>query len=203
MMEGVLMNYFSHDTGAANDPKIEALRVECKGGAVDAYWVILETIYRDEEPYDLPGNPSALKALAHKLTTSVTTLVKWIDKMVELGLFHIVVENENHGKGLYSERCEKTISDYQKIRETARQNGKKGGRKPRGNQSANRVGTKGVSKPLANKRKENIKEINKEKTAVGSAAAIAAPPACPKCGAKLFHCQTGEDRCLECGEVFR
>lgn len=195
------MDWFKHDTNAASDPKIDALRVLYKGGAVDCYNVILETIYRDEQPYDLLGNQSAMRALAHKLSASVGTVAKWVEGMVDLGLFHIVVENDKHGKGLWSERCEREIIKYQLKSETARQNGKKGGRKPNRNQSATDSLSKREAIRIDKNRKKEKEE--KERTAVGSAAAIAAPPACPKCGGRLFHAGTGEDRCLECGEVFR
>lgn len=195
------MDWFKHDTDAASDPKIDALRVLYKGGAVDCYNVILETIYRDEQPYDLLGNQSALRALAHKLLTTVGTVSKWVDGMVDLGLFHIVVENEEHGKGLWSDRCEREIAKYRLKSEIARQNGKKGGRKPKGNQSAtdSQSGCKAIR--IDKNRKEKEKE--KERQSVGAAAAVAAPPSCPACGARLFHASTGEDRCLSCGKVYR
>lgn len=39
------------------------------------------------------------------------------------------------------------------------------------------------------------------RAAVGSAAADAAPPTCPKCGSNLFKTGTGQWRCNPCGEV--
>ena len=42
------MKYFDHDVEAYKDDKIVLLRRECGGAAIDAYWTLLELIYREE-----------------------------------------------------------------------------------------------------------------------------------------------------------
>lgn len=44
------MLYFDHDTAAMGDPKLSELCIEHGPGAVAAYWVALEQIYREETP---------------------------------------------------------------------------------------------------------------------------------------------------------
>lgn len=207
------MEYFNHDTMAGGDDKIIALRLECGGAAVDAYWVILEQLYRDETPLVLLGNQHVTRSVCHRLATDEKTLETWISTMLEIGLLEIAVENSN---AVHSPRATKNIEEYRKKAETARQNGKKGGRKPKEKPKANRRGNPDVTdaetQSQANKIKEN-KSIDTHKgyqilTATGVAAAVeTAPPAavskCPLCDEKLFkNTQTGKLTCPCCGDTF-
>ena len=70
------MEYFNHDSAAGGDDKIIALRLECGGAAVDAYWVVLEQIYRDETALDIFGNQHVLRSVCHRLATDAETLKK-------------------------------------------------------------------------------------------------------------------------------
>ena len=42
------MQYFDHSTAATSDSKITELCIEHGPGAVAAFWVVVEQIYRDE-----------------------------------------------------------------------------------------------------------------------------------------------------------
>lgn len=172
------MRYFDHDTSAADDDKIMALRMDCGGAAVDAYWAVLEKIYRDESPLVLSENLPGTKALTHRLCVGFEQLKTWCMSMVDVGL---LVEKREHedalGLGenddehvviLTSERAMDNITAYNEKRETARQNGKKGGRKPTGNQQGtdpdskrNQGANQAQTEPLAKeKEKESIKETS-------------------------------------------
>ena len=172
------MRYFDHDTSASDDDKIMALRIDCGGAAVDAYWAVLEKIYRDESPLVLSENQPGTKALTHRLCVGFDQLKTWCMEMVDVGLLvekdewedalGLGENDEEHVIILTSERAIDNINSYNEKRETARQNGKRGGRKPTSNQQQ----TKTVSKknqganqtqtePLAKeKEKEKEKEIN-------------------------------------------
>lgn len=206
------VQYFEHDTMAGGDDKIIALRLEHGGAAVDAYWTILEQIYRDESALVLFGNRHANRTLAHRLSTDEETLEKWVSTMVEVGLLE---QDESDPNALISRRAAENIAKYREKCETARQNGKKGGRKPSakptGNQGANRT----LTERQANKRKENKgigshKENQIPTASDGAAAVETAPPQriadsphCPLCDAKLYkNTQTGRLTCPACCETF-
>ena len=207
------MEYFNHDTTAGGDDKIIALRLECGGAAVDAYWVILEQLYRDETPLVIFGNQHVTRSVCHRLATDSETLKTWILAMIEIGLLETTVENPD---AIHSPRATENINAYKLKAETARQNGKKGGRKPKEkpskNQSGNPSGTNAETKAKANKIKEN-KSIDTHKgyqiltTSGGAAAVKTAPPAavssCPLCDVPLFkNTQTGKWTCPHCGDTF-
>ena len=59
------MEYFNHDTGAASDVAISGLRLQLGGAAVDAYWTLLELIYRDEEDLHFYNNPTLTRVVSH------------------------------------------------------------------------------------------------------------------------------------------
>lgn len=166
------MLYFSHDTSAANDSRIEALRITQGGAAVDAYWVLLEMMYKDEKPVPLFEETNSVIALvSHRLLTDEKTLATWVNAMLALGLFKRNVEN------IFSERAMETIAAYHRKAETARQNGKKGGRKPKSKPKANPA----ESESKANK-KEITKVISIEEAASEAAASSKKKRArCPHC----------------------
>lgn len=148
------MQYFNHDTSAGDDPKIVALRLEHGGAAVDAYWCIVELVYRDESPLVFFGNRLGTKAVSHRLCTDEKQLEEWVQTMLDLGLLKRCGED---GNSLTSDRIDENMSDFVRKAEIARQNGKKGGRKTKRKPSANPAGTQSVSdeKPRAKLIKEN------------------------------------------------
>lgn len=209
------MKYFDHDTTAGGDDKIISLRLECGGAAVDAYWVILEQLYRDETPLDILGNQHVNRSVCHRLATDSETLKTWIFAMLEIGLLEKAVENDT---SIHSPRATENIKAYRDKCETARQNGKKGGRKPtkkpKANQDGNQTLTDAETKGQANKRKEK-KDIGSHKDylissydAPVAAAASAAPNApkktlCPLCELPVWkNTQTGKWYCENCREDY-
>lgn len=214
------MLYFEHDTGAMNDPKLAQLCIEEGAGAVAAYWVILEQIYRNETGLvvfeNQAGNRPLTKVVSHWLSVDTETLEKWISAMLEIGLLETDVENPG---AVTSRRAMENVQAYKDKRETARQNGKRGGRKPsrkpKQNQAGNQGQNQGETEPLANKRKEKGLGFDKQNLNLNAcsvaAAADAAPqqaakprnPPCPLCGGKLFrNPQTGKWDCSTCFEAF-
>lgn len=109
------MRYFDHDTDASSDDKINALRFFHGGAAVDAYWCIIERIYKDEEP--LAVNDFNLASLAMRLNASIADVQTWIDAILEVGLL-------DHTDGLISDRIWANINAYHDKREQAVARGK-------------------------------------------------------------------------------
>lgn len=211
------MEYFNHDTTAGGDDKIIALRLECGGAAVDAYWVILEQIYRDETELDFFGNQHLTRSVCHRLATDEKTLKTWISSMLEIGLLE---SNEKNGGAVYSERAFSNIQAYKLKVETARQNGKKGGRKPtkkpKENQSQNRKETDAKTDVKANKIKENkdfgLHKVNQKSFTESAATAASAAslsdekqaaPHCPMCDSLLrFDARKSTWNCYGCNDTF-
>ncbi len=129
------MHYFDHDTSASGDDKIIALRLECGGAAVDAYWSILEMIYDSEGPLDLSDKRPLTQSLSHRLAVGVPTLKNWVHEMVSLGLLD-TTSDDGSEECITSERAMKRISEYQRRLEKNRENGRKGGQKSRRKPSA-------------------------------------------------------------------
>lgn len=202
------MIYFDHDTGAMGDPKMTELCIECGPGAIAAYWCILEQIYRDETPLVLfgnqGGNRTLTKVVSHWLCIDSETLESWVSAMLDIGLLET---DENDPNAVTSKRAMSNIEAYKAKRETARQNGKKGGRRTQRKPNANQTLTESVSGRKANKRKEKVLVTHKglpNTAASGDAAAAgAAPPAaCPKCGSPLSATSVSStgwwcDACME------
>ena len=139
------MRYFDHDTDASFDSKISALRFFHGGAAVDAYWCLVECIYKDEKPFEVDDFNAA--SLAMKLNASLADVQKWIDGIVEVGLLR-----QGDG-GLTSDRIEKNIRSYHERSKRAKENGAKGGKAKASKRLAK--AKQPLSKGLANKRKEN------------------------------------------------
>lgn len=184
------MQYFDHSTTAASDDKVLALRLECGGAAVDAYWAILEQIHRDETPLVFFGNQHVTKSVSHRLCTTEKQLEEWVSRMLEIGLLSRDVENHD---AITSKRAAKNIESYQEKRETARQNGKKGGRKPTRKPKANQAGseqeTNAETGRKANKTKQRYGLPNGNPIPSGEGGADAGEPAPPppvcSCGAAM------------------
>lgn len=205
------MQYFDHSSTAGSDDKIIALRLECGGAAVDAYWVVLEQIYRDETELDIFGNQHVKRSVCHRLNIDEKTLETWISSMLEIGLLFRTGEN---GESVMSQRAEENITAYKQRCETARQNGKKGGRKPTRKPTAkpngNQTLTDAETDRETNKTKQNkgigLDELNQIPTASdgadaeGSAPTAAKAPQCPQCGGPLrLDAKRGEFSCAACG----
>lgn len=119
------MRYFDHDTTACSDSRLMALRLEHGSAAIDLYWTLLERMYADETELNLSGSNLETKSLTWLVSITQEQLESYVLTMLELGLFEGDIEH------LYSERAMANITAYQQRRETARQNGKLGGRKPK------------------------------------------------------------------------
>ena len=134
------MRYFDHDTQAADDDRVMALRLRHGGAAVDCYWTLLEKMYRDERPVNLFGSDGETnvetESVSHRLCIGVETLKEYVSTMLQIGLF------DGDMGCITSERALRNIEGYRARAETARQNGKKGGRKPTKKPKPNRVGSK-------------------------------------------------------------
>lgn len=207
------MRYFDHDTDASNDEKIQALRLEHGGAAVDAYWTIVEQIYREEAPLVFFGNRLGTNSLSHRLCIDVETLQKWVLTMVELGLIERCGDD---GNTLFSERMGESIERYRKKSETARENGKKGGRKP-GAKTKQKPSRKPTGNPVGTEelsgRKANNIGFIKKPIYRGEGAENAAPPSpsdeissvpcCPLCDVPVsLDLSSGGFKCTNCGDTF-
>lgn len=128
------MIYFNHDTSASIDDGIMALRLECGGAAVDAYWAIIEKMYRDEASFVFDGRMPETKAFLYRMCLTADELKGYIDEMVGIGLLECI-DGDN---GIYgSERVMETVSEYQKKSGNARSNGSRGGRPRKTNAETN------------------------------------------------------------------
>ena len=165
------MLYFDHDTSAGDDDKIVVLRDEHGGAAVDAYWTVLERIYREETDLVFGKNQVQTKALTRRLGLGFDELQTFVNAFFDIGLFDDAATDEQHAEGicvLHSKRASENIAAYNERKETARKNGSKGGRKPK----ANRTLTKSVSdrKPTANQDltqpKANKRKVKEKKRSV-------------------------------------
>ena len=186
------MDYFPHDTRAMGDDKLLALRLIDGLEAVAVYWAVLEKIYADEKPFILSETNVGCMSVSYMCGIGFEELTKMVFHMVDLGLFE---RDENDGNAIYSERATRQIEAIEKKRETARQNGKNGGRKPVRKPTKTNVGSKSVASENQDSRNLNIKGIGSYKKnqipdsgSVGADAAEAAPPSppkCPLCGTEL------------------
>ncbi|MEG0758394.1 MAG: DUF4373 domain-containing protein, partial [Raoultibacter sp.] len=180
------MQYFDHSTDAASDPKIMALRLECGGSAVDAYWFLIERIHRDEKPICLT-DASAMRVYCHALCTDLDMLEKWCEHMISVGL----LATANDGTELVSERAASNIEKYHAKRESARSSAKSRW----SNADAKPPNKRTQSKGNANKTKQNkTKGSNASKDCITNPSAsdgavavektapsAARKPVCPQC----------------------
>lgn len=151
------MQYFSHDTSAHKDEKIMLLRRRHGGAAVDAYWTILEIMYRDETQMKPTQNPIGFESVSMFLQCSVEELEKWVETMCSLGLLDCA-EDEDGGYAIFSHRAMKNIEGYQDRVEKNRENGGKGGR-PKKNAGENHAKTE--KNPVGS---ESVNEKNQSET---------------------------------------
>lgn len=155
------MLYFDHDTSAYSDDRIISLRLECGGAAVDAYWTIIEKIYREESGLPTDGSQPATKTLAHQLCTDGDTLDGWMRCMVEVGLLDRIADPDTGEEVLMSDRIRSNIAKYQEKCETARRNGGKRRAKTDGKADRNRSASASAADG-GEKEKEKEKEKETE-----------------------------------------
>lgn len=155
------MRYFSHDTNALSDELILQLRLEHGLEAVAVYWAILEYIYGEEKPLAFGKDHPATKALLYRLGISYELAENYLNFMLDLGLLLSRKYRDANYYLISSLRAEEAIEAYRNRAETARQNGKKGGR-PK-NQTGNPEKTQSVSslEPRANQSEKLNKNKNK------------------------------------------
>ena len=211
------MRYFDHDTTAASDDLIMALRLEHGGAAVDCYWAVIEQIYRDEGPVAIDEKRPETKALSVRLAIAYQELEKYVNTMISYGLLCIAETGEEDCLHVTSERAEENILAYQEKCKKARLNGAKGGkkstRKANANRTAKRTLTKSGSDGRAKKRKgieylygtqiPNAKDVaDAEKSAPPSAQCDSKVPVCPLCASPVkFDAKGMTWRCGICGDV--
>ena len=117
------MKYFDHDVESYKDDKIMLLRHAHGSEAIDAYWAIVEQIYRDEEAFS-DSQPIASESLAFVIGITTDKLEECISGMLEYGL---LVRDEDGD--LMSPRAADKIDGYQKRCAANADNAKKPRRK--------------------------------------------------------------------------
>lgn len=198
------MRYFDHDTTASTDPGIMSLRLLAGGAAVDAYWYMVELMYREETNCFAFANQLGLPLVSHMLNTDEKTLESYVSAMCDVGLFERV---ESDVLTVRSERVGENVAAYEEKRETARRNGKSGGRKPTRKPSGNQAGSKSETKSVSNEKPDA--KLRKEKKGFGldkPNQTLGVPPAAAAAGAAPDGPQeepkwSSGPRC-ECGGVF-
>ena len=205
------MDYFPHDTKAMSDDRLLALRIDGGLEAVACYWTVLEKIYGDEAAFDVSETNVEARSVLLRLGVGFDVLQKHVSRMVEIGLLERDVENPNL---VMSKRAAEQISALNKKRETARQNGKVGGRKPksdrRSNQRKTKVGSSDETEVAVNKTLNGVGLDKPNQTPIASDGADAqgAPPSafkCPQCGMEMERTNSHKGakvlyRCKLCAE---
>lgn len=211
------MLYFDHDTTAASDDLIMALRLKHGGAAVDCYWAILEQIYRDEKPTAIVENRPQTQALTVRLALGFDTLKQYVSTMISYGLLEADETDDGGYVNVASIRAMENIEAYRAKCEKNRLNGRKGGRKSAAKTerkaTAKRTPNRSESERQANKRKEKkdmgLDKLNPYLTAEhGAEAGEPAPrPAreCPSCRSEMSPTNSRSAgkriwRCEACGE---
>lgn len=199
------MMYFDHSTSASSDPKIIALRLQEGGAAVDCYWVLVEQMHREEEPLELFGNPVGFSVITHLVSASVSQVEKWVKTMLDVGLFFRCGDD---GNSIASERVLANVERYHSKAETARQNGKKGGRPTKTKSVSASVSEKKANKTKQNKTKAWVFTNEKPNAALAQSAAEngadeqSKTPHCASCGSiATFDPHSMRFVCRECGAL--
>lgn len=117
------MKYFDHDVESYKDDKIMLLRHAHGSEAVDAYWAIVEQIYRDEDAFS-DSQQIASESLAFVIGITTDKLGECISGMLEYGL---LVRDEDGD--LMSPRAAGKIEGYQERCAANAENAKKPRRK--------------------------------------------------------------------------
>ena len=122
------MKYFDHDTEAHKDDKIMLLRREFGGAAVDAYWTLLEVIYRNESELKPKENPFGFLSVSMFLLVDEKQLLEWVEGMAKYGLLEVSKDADGNIAAISSERALDSIARYKSRSKTNSENGGKGGR---------------------------------------------------------------------------
>lgn len=117
------MKYFDHDVESYKDDKIMLLRHAHGSEAVDAYWAIVEQIYRDEDAFS-DSQQIASESLSFVIGITTDKLGECISGMLEYGL---LVRDEDGD--LMSPRAAGKIEGYQERCAANAENAKKPRRK--------------------------------------------------------------------------
>lgn len=190
------MLYFDHDTDASKSDEINDLRCLCGGAAVDAYWYILEQIYREETHWVFSRNQRVNPSVLRFFAVDEETFGSWIATMCDLGMLFSIVDNDGVPNAVMSARAAARIEKYKSRAETARQNGKNGGRPPKENPGKTQSVSK--SKPKANQAKPTSKAKKREEkrrhgfsqeenpmSGKGGGGVENRSPVCPDCGGPM------------------
>ena len=200
------MRYFNHDTNATSDELMVQLRLEHGAPAIDLYWAILEYLYGEEKPLAFGANQRETKSVLFRLCLGYDDAENYVKTMVEIGLLNSRKSPSNDFAFISSSRADEAIEAYHARAESARQNGKKGGRPRKAN--ANRAETKSVSQLVSetNQSEKLTKTKNKRvgsdkpnQTLACAASLDGEPPRegrwkCSKCGStvipdgEFWHC---------------
>lgn len=81
------MDYFPHDTDAANDEKIEALRALCGNDGYAFYFILLERIYRTSSFELNIRDTETLQILARKVGVNMDRFQQLLDTALKWGCF--------------------------------------------------------------------------------------------------------------------
>lgn len=81
------MDYFPHDTDAANDEKIEALRSLYGNDGYAFYFILLERVYRANDAELDVSKPILLAPIASKIGITQDRFVEILEAAFEVGLF--------------------------------------------------------------------------------------------------------------------
>lgn len=81
------LDYFQHDTNAANDEKIEAMRALYGNDGYAFYFILLERIYRNGGILDVQ-NPAIFAAIARSITADSDLFQKMLQTALDLNLFN-------------------------------------------------------------------------------------------------------------------
>ncbi|MVB11340.1 hypothetical protein CAFE_20530 [Caprobacter fermentans] len=92
------LDYFPHDTDAASDEKIEAMRALYGNDGYAFYFLLLERIYKGNGVLDIQ-NPSIRTAIARNITSDSGLFDKMLDTAFDIGLFDKALFDE---KGVLS-----------------------------------------------------------------------------------------------------
>jgi hypothetical protein len=109
------IQYFPHDVGARNDPKLVRLRYELGLDAVAIYWSLVEMLYENQVGF--------LKIDYKYLSKILHYSAKKIQKIIENYSLFVVNFSE---KKFYSERANETIKTMQEKHSNCSEGGKKG-----------------------------------------------------------------------------
>lgn len=111
------MEWFKHDTDASTDGKLSVLRMQCGSVAVDAYWYVLEQIYKYEKPFcvsllneDMTGEvySNSMRVLCGCMQMDCAEMAKHMRAMCELGLLDAI--DDETGFDVMSKRANEALS---------------------------------------------------------------------------------------------